>query len=49
MKICKECIQLDTRPGIYFVNGIFEDILWILKKEPNLMNINQNTSIEDNF
>jgi hypothetical protein len=26
-----------------------EDILWILNKEPNLMNINQNTSIEDNF
>ena len=24
-------------------------ILWILKNEPNLMNINQNTPIDDNF
>ena len=26
-----------------------KDILWILKNEPNLMNINQNTPIQDNF
>ena len=34
MKICKECIQPDTRPGIYFnKNGICGACLWEKEKK----------------
>ena len=50
---------LDTKEDLKMIKTIvkkieqrpifLKDILWILKNEPNLMNINQNTPIEDNF
>ncbi len=34
MKICKKCIQPDTRPGIYFdENGVCGACLWENEKE----------------
>ena len=33
MKICKKCIQPDTRPGIYFSDGICGACLWEKEKE----------------
>jgi spore coat polysaccharide biosynthesis protein SpsF len=50
---------LDTKEDLKMIKTIvkkieqrpifLKDILWILKNEPNLMNINQNTPIDDNF
>ena len=44
LKMIKTLIKKIERRPIFL-----KDILWILKKEPNLMNINQNSSIDDNF
>ncbi len=33
MKICKKCIQPDTRPGIYFENGICGACIWEEEKK----------------
>ena len=34
MKICKRCIQVDSRPGIYFnENGVCGACLWEDKKQ----------------
>jgi spore coat polysaccharide biosynthesis protein SpsF len=50
---------LDTKEDLKMIKTIvkkieqrpifLKDILWILKNEPTLMNINQNTPIDDNF
>ena len=50
---------LDTKEDLKMIKTIvkkieqrpifLKDIIWILKNEPNLMNINQNTPIQDNF
>jgi spore coat polysaccharide biosynthesis protein SpsF len=44
LKMIKTIIKKIERRPIFL-----KDILWILKKEPNLMNINQKISIENNF
>ena len=34
MRICKKCVQLDTRPGIYFNNdGVCGGCLWNEEKK----------------
>lgn len=36
MKICKKCIQPDTRPGIYFNDGVCGACIW--EEEKNEIN-----------
>ena len=39
MQICKKCIQIDTRPGIYFHNDICGACIW--EEEKKLIDWNQ--------